>query len=75
MQFRNGFGIFLFAIVLLSGTVMAQTAGTISGVVQDESAAVIPGATVTITNLAGTAQITDTNVSPSGPRFYRAISR
>ena len=34
-----------------------------------------PLATVTITNLAGTAQITDTNVSPSGPRFYRAISR
>jgi VCBS repeat protein/ASPIC/UnbV protein len=32
-------------------------------------------ATVTITNLAGTAQITDTNASPSIQRFYRAVSR
>ena len=53
MQFRKGICIFLFAIVLLSGTLMAQSAGTISGVVQDESAAVIPEANVTITN-AGT---------------------
>ena len=50
MQLRQGFWIFPFAIALLSVSLIAQTAGTISGVVQDESAAVIPGANVTITN-------------------------
>jgi len=37
----------------LAGTALAQSTGTLKGQVTDESGAVIPGATVTLTNLAG----------------------
>ena len=43
--------IVVFALVLSSAVLHAQTAGTISGIVQDQSAAAIPGATVTIKNV------------------------
>ncbi len=55
----------VIAIVLSSAMLHAQTAGTISGIVEDESAASIPGATVTITNPG----IVRTTVSDAGGRY------
>src|SRR3989304_4974361 len=55
---RNLLGVFL-GVVLWSQLALGQaTTGTISGVVRDATAAVIPGATVTVTNV-------DTGISRS----------
>ena len=40
------------AILALAGTAAAQSAGSITGTVKDSSGAVLPGATVTLTNPA-----------------------
>jgi len=66
MFHRRGW-IAVFAIVLSGAIVEAQTGGTIAGVVQDESAAAIPGATVTITNV--NTGIIRTTVSDAGGRY------
>src|SRR5258706_12861195 len=57
----------VIAIVLSSAMLHAQTAGTISGIVEDESAAAIPGATVTISNV--NTGIVRTTVSDAGGRY------
>jgi hypothetical protein len=67
MGFQRCASVVVFAIVLSSAMLYAQTGGTISGVVQDESAAAIPGATVTVTNTA--TGILRTTVSDEGGRY------
>ena len=44
--------------LLLQGLLMAQTSGTILGSVKDQSGAVLPGATISVTN-------TDTGITRS----------
>ncbi len=61
------FGNFLFALLLPVG-LFAQSAGTISGTVSDESGAVIPNADVTIANL-GTGQTRALKTNEAG-RYY-----
>ena len=67
MRFVKGLWVIVAAIVLSNAVLHAQTGGTISGVVQDESAAAIPGATVTVTNVA--TGILRTTVSDEGGRY------
>src|SRR5260370_30361894 len=67
MEFRKRWCFFLLAIVLSSVTLKAQTLGTIAGVVQDESGAVIARAKVTVTNVeTGIARSTG---SDAGGRY------
>ena len=56
---------FVFAVLIAPTALRAQEArGTISGTVMDANKAVVPGATVTITNVAmGTSQHIQTNES------------
>src|SRR5258706_3792972 len=67
MRFQKRVWVVVFAIVLSSAILHAQTGGTIAGVVQDESAGAIPGATVTITNV--NTGIVRTTVSDDGGRY------
>lgn len=53
----------LFLALAASTVVMAQATGSLVGNVMDKSGAVIPGARVTLTNLA----TNETNISQSGP--------
>jgi hypothetical protein len=67
MRFQKCGWVVVFAMLLSSAMLHAQTGGTISGVVQDESAAAIPGATVTVTNV--NTGILRTTVSDAGGRY------
>src|SRR6476661_8612061 len=67
MRFQKGLWVLGLVLVLSSAVLRAQTGGTIAGVVQDESAAAIPGATVTITNV--NTGIIRTTVSDAGGRY------
>ncbi len=52
----------LFFLYGLAGTALAQTFGEIAGVAKDQTGAIIPGATVTATNMGtNAARITTTN--------------
>ena len=56
----------LFGLLLVTAAAFAQVeTGQIAGTVTDESGAVVPGATVTVKNLASNAQRT-TATSPTG---------
>jgi hypothetical protein len=54
MRFRSGFGIGLLALTfsaVLSASATAQVdTGSMTGTVKDQSGAIVPGATVTITH-------------------------
>jgi hypothetical protein len=52
----------LMAAILLAGSVMAQTASTLHGVVTDPSGAIVPGATVTVTGKSVTRQAKSNDV-------------
>lgn len=69
MVFHKWGCIFLFAIVLSSATLQAQTAGTgnITGVVEDESSAAIPMVKVTVRNVD--TGIVRTTVSDDAGRY------
>ena len=55
----------LLANLIAGGLAMAQSTGTIQGVVKDTSAAVVPGANVSLINLA-TQQRNQTTTTPAG---------
>jgi carboxypeptidase family protein len=67
MTFVKRAWIAVVAFVLSSVVLYAQTGGTISGVVQDESSGAIPGATITVTNV--NTGIMRTTVSDQGGRY------
>ena len=70
--FRNTWTRFLLPVVvlaLLTGTVWAQGAGEIAGLVTDPSGAVISGATVTLTNSATGEKRTTVTTATGNYRF------
>src|SRR5215831_5456426 len=67
MRFQKGLWVIGLVLVLSSAVLRAQTGGTISGVVTDDSSAAIPGATVTVTNV--NTGIARTTVSDQGGRY------
>src|SRR5438093_5700381 len=55
------------ALLLLSGTVLAQTdTGKISGAVKDQDGAIVPGATITVTNTRTGEERTATSNTDGG---------
>src|SRR5215203_2193975 len=58
----------LMAVLLPAAGFAQMTRGSIAGVVRDSSGAVVPGATVTVTNVATNAAQTTTT---DGDGFYR----
>ncbi len=66
---------FLFCLLALAnpGGALGQTAGTITGIVSDETGAVIPNATITVTN-AGTGVVVRTlKTTPAGVYVAEAL--
>ena len=79
MAFRQ-LALVLFVVILTAASAGAQQdAATVAGEVTDASGGVVPGATVTVTNVAtGIALTTDTNERRSVhacPAFGRATTR
>ena len=58
-----------FALLVPTGLFAQMTRGGIGGTVRDSSGAVVPGVTVTVTNVATNATVT---VVSDGEGFYRA---
>jgi len=69
MKYMNKSLMFAVTLLLFTASALAQTSrGTVSGIVSDPTGAVVPGATITLTNdQTGVSRTTNTN----GEGFYR----
>lgn len=66
-------GVLVAALCLTSGLAEAQSAGTLRGLVHDSSGAILPSATVTLTNLS-TSQTLETVTTASGAYVFASIA-
>jgi hypothetical protein len=69
---RRSFPLFFVVLLLVAVPVSAQTLGTITGEVKDASGAVIPGATVTVTN-TGTNASRESTSNEAGAYSFPAL--